>query len=238
MARLRSVNVQFWDDGYVRKLKVDEKLVFLYLITSPLANLAGVYELSLDHICFHTGISEKRIIDIMQKFTKDEKLLHVEGYVILRNQGKHRKVNASMQINIDKTIAELPDLLKVKYNEALEFWNTACIQGGDSLSTECVQVKGKVKVKVKEKGVRSQTVQERLKKFEKDVYDNAKEKGFSAAMLKAFINYWTEPNALGTRMRFELQPTFQIGRRLGTWASREFSRGNGKPDKRKYDGEL
>lgn len=40
-------------------------------------------------------------------------------------------------------------------------------------------------------------------------------------MLKAFCNYWTEPNKSKTKMRFELEKTFEIGRRLVTWSSRD-----------------
>jgi len=40
-------------------------------------------------------------------------------------------------------------------------------------------------------------------------------------MLRQFYNYWTEKNKSGTKMRFELQQTFEIGKRLATWANRE-----------------
>lgn len=40
-------------------------------------------------------------------------------------------------------------------------------------------------------------------------------------MLRKFYDYWTEPNKSGSRMRYELQQTFEIGRRLSTWASRD-----------------
>jgi cell division protein FtsB len=40
-------------------------------------------------------------------------------------------------------------------------------------------------------------------------------------MLKKFSDYWTELNRSGTKMRYELEPVFQIGRRLATWASRD-----------------
>jgi hypothetical protein len=42
-------------------------------------------------------------------------------------------------------------------------------------------------------------------------------------MLRAFYNYWTETNKAGTRMRFELQPVFEIGKRLATWANKDKS---------------
>ena len=40
-------------------------------------------------------------------------------------------------------------------------------------------------------------------------------------LLKNFFQYWTEPNLSKTKMLFELQKTFDIERRLSTWASRQ-----------------
>ena len=40
-------------------------------------------------------------------------------------------------------------------------------------------------------------------------------------LLKNFFQYWTEPNLSKTKMLFELQKTFDIERRLVTWASRQ-----------------
>lgn len=40
-------------------------------------------------------------------------------------------------------------------------------------------------------------------------------------MREAFISYWTEKNKSGTKMRFELEKTWDLARRLNTWASRE-----------------
>ena len=39
--------------------------------------------------------------------------------------------------------------------------------------------------------------------------------------LRAFYDYWTEPNRSNTKMRFELEKTWSTKRRLSTWASRE-----------------
>ena len=36
-------------------------------------------------------------------------------------------------------------------------------------------------------------------------------------VLEDFISYWTEPNRSGTKLRFELQQTFEVSRRLSTW---------------------
>jgi hypothetical protein len=42
-------------------------------------------------------------------------------------------------------------------------------------------------------------------------------------MLKAFLRYWAEPNKSGTRIKWELEKTWDIEGRLETWASRDKS---------------
>lgn len=42
-------------------------------------------------------------------------------------------------------------------------------------------------------------------------------------MLRAFFDYWSEPNREKTKMRFEQQKTWDTKRRLSTWANREKS---------------
>lgn len=38
--------------------------------------------------------------------------------------------------------------------------------------------------------------------------------------INAFVDYWTEPNKSGTQVRWEMQKTFDVIRRLRTWFSR------------------
>lgn len=40
-------------------------------------------------------------------------------------------------------------------------------------------------------------------------------------LLNDFFEYWTEPNKSGTRMRFQLEKTWDIGRRLARWAKNQ-----------------
>lgn len=43
------------------------------------------------------------------------------------------------------------------------------------------------------------------------------ENDYDKELLANFVNYWTEPNRSNTKLRYELQPTFDIARRLNTW---------------------
>ena len=60
---------------------------------------------------------------------------------------------------------------------------------------------------------------------------------YSEIMLKAFINYWTEKDKSRSRMRFETEKTFEISKRLNTWASRDnkFSPKKAEPAILSYD---
>lgn len=43
---------------------------------------------------------------------------------------------------------------------------------------------------------------------------------YGKEMVRAFFDYWTEPNKSKTKMRFELEKTWDLKRRLNTWDSR------------------
>jgi len=47
------------------------------------------------------------------------------------------------------------------------------------------------------------------------------EKKYSTELLKDFYLYWTEKNTNGKKMRFEMQKTFDISRRLAKWHKNE-----------------
>ena len=55
-------------------------------------------------------------------------------------------------------------------------------------------------------------------KFKSEVYEFLDE--YPEALLKEFISYWTEPNKSKTKLRYELEKTWDLGRRLNNWASR------------------
>lgn len=47
---------------------------------------------------------------------------------------------------------------------------------------------------------------------------------YGREMINSFYSYWSETNRSNTKMRFELQPTFEISRRLTTWANNNIKR--------------
>ncbi len=47
-------------------------------------------------------------------------------------------------------------------------------------------------------------------------------------MIRAFFDYWSELNKSETKMRFEQQPTWEVAKRLATWANKEKTYGNSR----------
>ena len=113
----------FWRDEFIHDLSVNEKLVFIYLITSPASNIAGIYQLPMYEISAHTGIQESELIEIFEKFTEANKILYRDVWVCIKNRLKYNKQdNPSIQTGVKRITLSAPDFikdfLKIKIKEA------------------------------------------------------------------------------------------------------------------------
>ena len=81
-----------------------------------------------------------------------------------------------------------------------------------------VQVKNFSKYQLDGQNTTKTTITERLRDFVKDVelYAN----GYDKNVLEDFISYWTETNKSKTKMRFELQQTWNTKLRILNWVKR------------------
>ena len=77
---------------------------------------------------------------------------------------------------------------------------------------------------------------EREKKFEQSLVPFVISRGgtYEPTMIRAFFNYWTERNKSGTKMRFELEKTWETSKRLVTWANNEKEYGKRNSNNRNY----
>lgn len=69
-----------------------------------------------------------------------------------------------------------------------------------------------------EKGVTKDTISERKDKFYKSLIPYLEK--YPKEMIREFFDYWSEPNRSNTKMRFELEKTWETNRRLSTWSKR------------------
>lgn len=64
----------------------------------------------------------------------------------------------------------------------------------------------------------------RAKRFFLTFYTSDNIQKYGNQMLQDFYKYWSEPNPSNTKMRFELQKTWDVNRRLARWARNNFNR--------------
>lgn len=116
MATQRYISTSFWDDSWIRKRDPSERYVYLYLLTNPLTNIAGVYKTTIDRISFDTGYEPKIIETVFKRFSADGKAYFFKDFVILPSWPKHQKAEqrAKVKAGIEAILRELPPEI-IKY---------------------------------------------------------------------------------------------------------------------------
>ena len=97
--------------------------------------------------------------------------------------------------------------------------------GGKSKANAKAKVKQNQASKVKESKVNNikvNNIKERFDKFNNECFNYQSE--FSIDLIKEFVNYWSEPNKSKTKMKFELNDTWDTKRRLQRWDRNNFSK--------------
>jgi hypothetical protein len=119
VATQRYISTSFWDDPWIRKLTRDDRYLYLYFLTNPLTNIAGVYQIGIDRIAFDTGFAEKEASDIIKRFEEAGKAYYYhEEFMILptwpkhQKWEKHSKINAGIKACLEKLDPDLISFLK------------------------------------------------------------------------------------------------------------------------------
>ena len=110
MSTQRYIDTSFWDDSWVQELDPSEKLLYIYLLTNPLTNIAGVMELTVKRICFDTGFNSDTVTHILRKFEDAKKVYRYNNFIIIRNFPKHQQLKSDNVIKgIAAILCKLPD---------------------------------------------------------------------------------------------------------------------------------
>lgn len=108
-AKVRQVNTFFWDDPYIEDLCSNGKLLFLYLITTPLTNIAGSFEITLAKMTHHTGIERSEVENLLKRFEADEKFIYRDKWMLAVNAIDHQSLtNPQIRKGIATIIAKSP----------------------------------------------------------------------------------------------------------------------------------
>jgi len=74
-------------------------------------------------------------------------------------------------------------------------------------------------------------LEERKEAFRAEIFSQGYLTKYSSAMLNEFFKYWSEPNPSKTKMKFEMQQTWDLSGRLVRWNSNQHD----KPESKAWD---
>lgn len=144
---------------------------------------------------------------------------------------------------VNENLSDINEKSDIGRRNAMKRWTNTSEENTTALQTKCKPNAIKEK-KVKESKVNNNIIEREEDKSSpsqtsKQFFDNQDEQERIIGLLEAkgynqpiivreitkFISYWTEPNKSGSKQRWQMEKTFEIGRRLATWFSRvkEFS---------------
>ena len=224
----RFIETDLWKKKWFRKLPTNVKLFFFYILTN--CDHAGMYDVDLELAEFQIGMEKDK--DNILKYIGE----HIE---IIKDDKWFIKKFPEFQYGVlnPKVKAHASVIKILEKNNCLK---------GFSNSLQRVQDKDKDKVKNKKKENKVEfheildikTDDNRLEirriKFINELNKEFHTK-YTKELRRAFFDYWTEPNKSKTKMRFELEKTWDTGRRLARWANNSF---NKQEDIRSYDGDV
>ena len=208
-----------WMDA-MRDLPVETRAqvyeaVFDYAFDGVIADLQGMAKVAF---IFIKSEIDKETAELERKQAKSEKMRQL----VMKRWHKDTSVDTS----VDTSKKSTDTSLIIKYKE--ENINTKDINLKDNIKKERESEKRKKEPKPPKKQDTHSAIEARKKVFYNSLVPFVTTYGRD--MIRSFYDYWSEFNRSQTKMRFELERTWQSSRRLATWASRDNnfkSRNNG-----------
>lgn len=102
----RQIDTATWDDPWFAELEPDAKLLFLYMLTNRRSTAAGVFEITERAMAFETGLTVKRVTDVLESISSRVRWWPEYQTVWVRNFLRHQ--------------APSPNLFKSAWNEMLD----------------------------------------------------------------------------------------------------------------------
>lgn len=217
----RIINDSFWTDPYIEDLDPSEKLVFLYLLTNPLCNIAWIYEIQPRRMAFETWFDKDMIEKILERFVNDNKILRVDNWVVIKNFAKNQSTNPNVVKGMQRIIDSLPEKVKAckgfdslshftLLNLTIPNLTTHNSKEGENFSNFPIINNSENIFKT----IDNKTVLEKYEINEEELEEE----------IQLFINYWT---AIVKKWKkeniwkelWQTKETFEPNRRFATWLS-------------------
>jgi len=185
----RFIDTKIWDKAWFRKLNTNSKLIWIYILTK--CDHAGILDADWEAMNFFIGTDINNYDDIPDSIKNKMEFIDENQFFIpsfIEYQYGNLKINSKPHLSVIKRLEEKG------LNNYLQ----------------------RVMITPKDKD-QDKDIDKRQDKFIDQVNEVIKQKKYSNDETNNFVDFWTERNNANTKMRFELQQTFDISRRLATW---------------------
>lgn len=108
MSKQRIVKDEMWDDEWFYDLDPTEKLVWVFLLTNPRNNIAGIYQLNRRWAANTVGLDRDVFDVILRRFEAERKIKTHEEWVVLLNFHKHQSQNPKVTAGVVRIVNSLP----------------------------------------------------------------------------------------------------------------------------------
>lgn len=227
MARIRTIKPEFWEDEKIGKLPIPCRLFFIgcwnfaddYGVVKGNAALLKSQIFPYDE---NLRVSEiKKWIDALVDARMLVPIIHSEeSYYYIRTFRSHQVLDKRYNKSyISKDV--INDLINKTLHK--NDVNTTSTPRVHDVDTSEEKEKEKEKETPSNEGVKKDAALaatlSRKEKFRQSLVPFVEKYGKD--MMKNFFDYWSEMNKSCTKMRYEQQPTWEVAKRLATWAKRD-----------------
>jgi len=89
MSKQRVIKDEIWDDDWFYDLDPSEKLIWIFLLTNPRANITGIFKVNTRWVANLTGFDKDVVNNVFKRFVSDGKILWENDWIGIVNFHKH-----------------------------------------------------------------------------------------------------------------------------------------------------
>ena len=235
MARIRTIKPDFWEDEKLGTIPIQARLLFIGTWSyaddnGVIRGSAALLKSQIFPYDDNLRIGEvKKWIDALVEARMLIPLSYKgASYYVIRTFRSHQRIDTRYSNELIPR-EELTALLP----------HSEHTSGTQCAPTECTSQEMEVEMEIKEtptpdgvggkKDAAVAATNARKEEFRKSLIPYVETYG--REMKRAFFDYWTEKNRSCTKMRFELEKTWETACRLATWSNREKEKNCAKREK-------
>ncbi len=213
-----------WQDEWFVDLTSTEKLLFMYLCDN--CDIAGFFELSYRKISFDLGVGDDKIKGAVKGLNRNVFVSDDEKCVLVKNFIRHQKnLPLNPENKAHRGILKRIEVYLPKFTKVVLDYKEGYLCKGASKPLPSPPVINTVIANKQTILLREGDFKKSLLPFTK--YSTNPEGIYPKEMVKEFFEYWKEPNKSQTKMRYEMEKTWDVKLRLNRWAGNNFGSKNG-----------